>query len=228
MFFASNHKSALNHASFVHSAVRGLVGAGSVIAVSNSDITVCSPLGVVEGKKLRLIIDLRELNKHIDTVHFRYDDIKVACSLFEQGDFFFSFDLKSAYHHIDIDPAYYKYLGFEWDGQFYVFASLPFGLCSAPYVFTKVCRALVKSWRARGFKAFMFLDDGAGAAESEQRCKDISKAVKMDIAKSGFLLSEKSRLEPAQVGELLGFVLDLRIGQLSATNRRVEKMFDLL
>lgn len=67
----------------------------------------------------------------------------------------FSFDLKSAYHHIDICEEHRKFLSFKWpssDGvmKFYEFKVLPFGLTSAPYVFTKVVRQLGKYWRGRG------------------------------------------------------------------------------
>ena len=204
---ARNHASALKHALFVSESVKDLCDNGSVLEVSPDDIHVCSPLGVAEGKKLRLILDLRELNKCLDVVHFKYDDIRTACNLFDVGDFFFVFDLKSAYHHVDIDPQYYKYLGFEWGGRHYVFASLPFGLCTAPYVFTKICRVLVKAWRARGLRIFMYLDDGACAAASREDCQSLSDMVKGDLLNAGFLLSEKSRFTPSQAGELLGFKL---------------------
>ena len=49
-----------------------------------------------------------------DLQKFKYEDISTLKTLFEPGEYFFSFDLKSAYHHVDIDPQYYKYLGFEY------------------------------------------------------------------------------------------------------------------
>ena len=60
-----------------------------------------------------------------------------------------------------------KFLSFKWpsvDGvmHFYEFKVLPFGLISAPYIFTKVIRQLVKFWRAHGHLALMYLDDGIG------------------------------------------------------------------
>ena len=42
---------------------------------------------------------------------------------------------------------------------------LPFGLSSAPYVFPKLMRPLVKLWRAKGLKAVMYLDDGIRAVK---------------------------------------------------------------
>ena len=79
----------------------------------------------------------------------------------------FSFDLKSGYHHIDVAKCHRKYLGFEWGGSFYAFVVLPFGLSSAPYVFTKMMRPLVRLWRSKGLKAIVYLDDGIVAVPDE-------------------------------------------------------------
>ena len=122
---------------------------------------------------------------------FKYDDVRTAATIFEKGDYFFSFDLKSAYHHIEIEPDYHKYFGFSWKNEdnqvvFYVFTCLPFGLCTAPYVFTKVCRVLVRHWRSQGFKTLMFLDDGAGSANSMRSSRAIALAVRNDVLNSGF------------------------------------------
>ena len=51
----------------------------------------------------------------------------------------FKFDLKSAYHHIDILDDHQTFLGFSWvvNGvrKFFAFTVLPFGLSSVPYMF---------------------------------------------------------------------------------------------
>ena len=84
--------------------------------------------------------------------------------------FLFSFDLKLGYHHIDIFPEHRKFLTFSWsfeDGslRYFMFSVLPFGLSSAPYIFTKILRPLVKKWRGEGKSVLLFLDDGLGTAQ---------------------------------------------------------------
>ena len=44
--------------------------------------------------------------------------------------------------------------------KYFCFTVLPFGLSSAPYIFTKCLRPLVKFWRFNGVKIVVFLDDG--------------------------------------------------------------------
>ena len=62
--------------------------------------------------------------------------------------FLYKFDISQGYHRIDIDDNYQKYLGFSWkiDGKisYFMFIALPFSLSSAPFIFTKVMRCLVK------------------------------------------------------------------------------------
>ena len=47
-------------------------------------------------------------------------------------------DLKSAYQHVPVHPADQHLLGIEWNGTTYLDRALPFGLRSAPKLFTAV------------------------------------------------------------------------------------------
>ena len=60
-------------------------------------------------------------------------------TLFEKGDYLFSFDLND----IDIAEEHRKYLGYSWQKRYYVFTVFPFGLSTASYIFTKIVRPLV-------------------------------------------------------------------------------------
>ena len=62
---------------------------------------------------------------------------------------FFTWDLKSGYHHVDICLDHQKYLGFAWPYsgvvRYFTFAVLSFGLSCACFCFTKLMRPLVRS-----------------------------------------------------------------------------------
>ena len=94
-------------------------------------------------------MNLRHVNRSLWKQKFKYEDLRVVMMLFGPGEWMFSFDLKSGYHHIDVAQKYRKYLGFSWEGALYRCVVLPFGLSSAPYVFTKMMRPLVKLWQWR-------------------------------------------------------------------------------
>ena len=53
-------------------------------------------------------------------------------------------DLKSAYRHVPVHPADQHLLGIEWNGTTYLDRALPFGLRSAPKLFTAVADGV--SW----------------------------------------------------------------------------------
>jgi hypothetical protein len=87
----------------------------------------------------------------------------------------FSYDLKSAYHHLQIFPADRMYLGFQWENRYYVYNVLPFGLATSGYIFSKVTREIVNYWRGKGFKIIMYLDDGLGGATCTSYESNIEK-----------------------------------------------------
>jgi hypothetical protein len=59
-----------------------------------------------------LPLDLKSLTTSLKSLHrfkFKYGDGKVAREMFDIGDFIFSPDLKSAYHHIVIFEEHQQY-----------------------------------------------------------------------------------------------------------------------
>ena len=76
--------------------------------------------------------------------------------------------------------------------RYFHFSVLPFGLSSAPYLFTKLLKSLVKKWRTEGKPIVVFLDDGLGAAPNHNiKAKIDSLAVHSDPLKSGFLQAKE-------------------------------------
>ena len=56
----------------------------------------------MDGGNSRLIINLHYLNQYLWQDNFKYKDLRIAMLMFLKGNFMFSFDLKSGYHHVDI------------------------------------------------------------------------------------------------------------------------------
>lgn len=135
---SSNKKSALKHSYFVDKSTEELVN-NECIRELNYVPSVVSPqsVSVQKSGKKRLILDLREVNKHVWKEKIKADDWRLASTYFSQDCYMTKFDLKSGYHHVDITEKCQKYLGFSWNNKYYVFTVLPFGLTSAPYIFTK-------------------------------------------------------------------------------------------
>ena len=191
-----NNKSSLDHPKFVETAILDLVKCGAVIQSTNKPYVI-NPLTVAQNtNKLRLVLDLRHINKRIDLDKIKFEDWKVALQLVKQGDFLFSFDLKSGYHHIGIHKEHQKFLGFSWnfDGhiKYFYFIVLPFGLASAGHIFTKTIKCLVKHWRSHSINIIVYLDDGLGIAESLSVALNIGDRVREDILRSGFIVNARN------------------------------------
>jgi hypothetical protein len=54
------------------------------------------------------------------------------------------------FDHIDINEAYFQYLGLSWKDKYYVYTACPFGMSAAGLIFSKVVRELVRKWRTAG------------------------------------------------------------------------------
>ena len=227
-----NNRSSLSHAEFVEEAIQDLVESGRVVE-TNVPPRVVNPLSVsvqANGKK-RLILDLRYVNKFLRKMHVKYEDWKTAMSYFARGEYMFSFDLKSGYHHVEIFEGHQTYLGFSWKHsnsnqvKFYVFTVLPFGLSSAPHVFTKILKPLEKHWRHQGICVAVFLDDGWGIEKDSQVCSIVADAVRTDLFKAGFVTNEdKSVWIPSQRLDWLGITWDSASGTIEIVDRRVAKI----
>ena len=93
----------------------------------------------------------------------------------------FSFDLKSGYYHIGIHRNT-KLTSDSGDEIFYIYTFLPFGLSTAPYVFSKLLEQLEKHWRLQGICMAIFLDSGwATVQDHRQDCQTTAQAVRNDF-----------------------------------------------
>ena len=122
--------------------------------------------------------------------------MRTVAVVYEQGDYLVTFDLKSGYHHISISESYWKYLGFQWVGKsgkpsWYVFCVLPFGLSTAPYVFTKVTRVLLRHWHSDGIWCQLYM--GSGGHSALEGAKEVAKRLQTDLLKAWFVPNEKKK-----------------------------------
>ena len=87
---------------------------------------------------------------------------------------------------------------------FYQFNVLPFGLATAPFIFSKLVRVMVTYWRAKGHKVIMSLDDGLGGPSNINEAQQLSDFVRHSLKDFGFLTS--------QIVQWLGFEWHMKSG----------------
>ncbi|CAJ0955088.1 unnamed protein product [Ranitomeya imitator] len=90
----------------------------------------------------------------------------------QKGEFLASIDIQDAYLHIPIFPPHQRFLRFAIHDEHFQFTALPFGLATAPRVFTKVMMAIISILLYRCMVVLPYLDDLLIKGPSFQACAD--------------------------------------------------------
>ena len=87
------------------------------------------------------------------------DTISSVPSTVRKGDYAFKIDLQDAYFHVPIHPDSRKYLRFAFQRKVYQFRELPFGLNTAPQVFTHLGHTVAVYLHRQGISVIPYLGD---------------------------------------------------------------------
>ncbi|XP_073431733.1 protein ILRUN isoform X1 [Dendrobates tinctorius] len=141
------------------------------------------------------------------------ESVKTAIPLIGPSYFMATIDLKDAYFHIPIHPSHRKYLRFAIQQgpeiRHFQYNVLPFGISSAPRVFSKIMTEAVPHIRSQGICIVPYMDDllviGASYKTLEHQV-----AQTLDILQSLEWIPniKKSQIQPSQVVKFLGILLD--------------------
>ncbi|KAK0404354.1 hypothetical protein QR680_017418 [Steinernema hermaphroditum] len=157
----------------------------------------------------RPVINLRPLNKFIRARHFKMESISMLRSLLLPDDWLAKLDMKDAYFGVPIAASDRKWLCFKFNGSTYQFRALPFGLSSAPYVYSKVMRVVATHLRQLGLRLIVYLDDWLFLNESKKGLVQDLKVVRSVFAHLGLIINEeKSSQTPSRTLEFLGFIVN--------------------
>lgn len=135
--------------SIVNNCINELVQKGAVVKCRKVKNQFLSPYFVRQKPdgSYRFILNLKKLNKYVNTEHFKIEDLKIASKLISKNDFMFSLDLQDAYLMVPVHLISQKYLSFKFGKSYNKFIVLLFGLCSSPYIFIKIMKPVVKYLR---------------------------------------------------------------------------------
>jgi hypothetical protein len=149
------------HRCFIRSELQELLKKGA-IEVCLQKPNFISPLNVVPKKngKFRLICNLKSLNSHIDCSKFRSEDIRETIDMLQYEDYMTSLDLKDCFYHMRLAPEYRDYMGFEFEGVYFRWCVLPFGLNMSPYYCCKIIRPTIVFLRGvHNIRVQVYVDD---------------------------------------------------------------------
>ena len=179
--------------------------------------------------KYRLILNLKQLNRHIENFHFKMDTFVSAIKLVHKNCFMASIDLLDAYYSVPMDKASTKFLKFQWQGKLYAFTCMPNGLCSAPRTFTKLMKPCFAWLRQLGHTNVAYIDDSLLISDSFTECQENVGDTKRVLEKLGFLINmQKSVLKPTQQITFLGFIIDSVTMTVTLTPQKQESTKNII
>ena len=222
-----NHPSSLANPTSVNAFIAAELDAGRLqgpVAASVKPLLHTSPIGLVPKghtmNRWRMIVDLSfpataSVNDGIkaDLCSLRYatlDDALQLVSRLGRDSQLVKIDLKDAYRMIPIHPADHYLLAITWEGATYVDRSLPFGLRSAPKLFTAVADALAWALFRRGIRFLLhYLDDFLFIGEPDSLEAATAKAYATEVFDElGVPVASHKTEGPATCVTFLGIVID--------------------
>ena len=139
-------------------------------------------------------------------------------------------DVKHAYRNIPVHPEDRHLLGMKFEGKVYLDTTLPFGLRSAPKIFTAVADALEFVIRNHGVARIMhYLDDyltlgPPGLEDCSQNLATITNC----CHQLGVPLKQEKVEGPTTCLEFLGIILDTAKMELRLSDERIHNLEALL
>ena len=199
-----------------------------------------SPFGVIPKKgkpdKWRLILDLSAPEGHSvndgiskELASLSYVSVDQVVSAIRQrgrGSLMAKMDIKHAYRNVPVHPKDRLILGMQWKGSSFVDAALPFGLRSAPLLFTAVADAvqfIMEKWGV-GWVAH-YIDDfiTVGSPESTE-CTENVRLMHSICDQLGLPIELSKDVGPSSILTFLGIELDSNRLELRLPREKLQQL----
>ena len=145
---------------------------------------------------------------------FPYVHDKLCAKLCRKRRLRIQIDLQDAYFHVPIHPNSRKYFRFAFENRVYQFQVLPFGLNTAPQVFTRLGHTVTVYLHRQGISVIPYLDDWLIHHPDRQVLLRHQTLLINTLDLVGFILNrKKSELDLTQDLQFLGIRLRLDIGK---------------
>ena len=173
----------------------------------------------------RPVINLKQLNKFVKSEHFKMEGLHTVKVLIQQNDWMAKVDLKDAFFMVPIAQQHQHLLLFKTEMGTFHFKCLPFGLCTAPRVFTKVLKPAIELLRSVGIRLVIYMDDMLIMAHSKEMLREHVYQVLFLLENLGFIVnSKKSLLSPSQEIEFLGMIVNSQTMEIKLPGQKIKKI----
>jgi hypothetical protein len=228
------HESATNpsKAEMLQSSVDEMLQKNAVELVNNtSSLGFYSHVFLVIKKtgKFRPVINLRVLNQTLEVPTFKMETVASIAAAASPGDWAVSLDLTDGYFHVPIAKWFRKYLRFVINQKVYQFRALPFGLATAPRIFTKILAPMAKYLHSLGIPLHRFIDDLLiKALSQEQLLQWAIVVIKLLVALGYHINLPKSMLDPTQDYIYIGVRFLTAQGLMKPPDDRISKILECI
>ena len=244
---ARNHPSAASNPLVVREYIRKEVSAGRLVGPLPQELlplVMISPIGLVpkahQPGKWRMIVDLSfpfahsvntGISEELSSITYARVDDAVACiQQLGRGTTLAKLDLQNAYRNIPIYPHDQHLLGIAWEGETFVDRALPFGLRSAPKIFSAVADMMAWALHWAGIHNLIhYLDDFLfmGTPDSEEGAHILALALRI-FQILGFPVAPHKTEGPATLVTFLGILLDTVAMEMRLPAEKIERLKALL
>ena len=210
------------HEAFIDREQAKMMADGLIREIHPREAHIVHPMHVHEhNMKLRLIDDKRYTNAYEATPKFKMQSLeKDIPKAVQPGYVLLTKDLEKAYYKLMMSKKSRKYQCRYWKGRYFECLCLLFGGTTAPFVFTKLCRPLVRFLGAILVSLINFIDDwlfGAMIAEFERLRILIDKL----FLALGWVFNTKG--EEGVIVKFLGYLVDASKREFSVPPVKVER-----
>ncbi len=157
----------------------------------------------------RPVFNMKELNQFVQYEKLKMEGMPMLCTLLEKNDWMTKIDLKDAYFCLPIAHEHKKLFRFRWDNALFQFRVCPFGLASAPRIFTKILKPAMGFCRRLGIRLLIYLDDLIILNQNPENLTVDTNSIIWILQHLGFVINwNKSVPVPQQQLEYLGFTIN--------------------
>jgi ribonuclease HI len=158
------------------------------------------------------------------------ESIQAVFDMSQIDDWATTLDIKSAYSHVTVQAELRPYLAFEFEERLYRYRTVPFGLKTAPRVFTRLMRPVAQWIRQQlDTRICVYMDDVLILASSEEETRERTSRIKRLLTDLGLTLSpSKCHDQPRQQVKFLGWELDFQKQEISTPRDRRRTLLENL
>ena len=154
-----------------------------------------------------------------------------------KGGYLWVADLEDAYWRIPVHPKFHRLLGAEWLGKVFIYACLPFGLATAPRIFTQFGDILIwilhfqnpSLWTDGNILLTKhYVDDFWGGSRNRQTAwKQYNSFLKL-LKNLNIPTSPNKVQSPSYIVTILGFVINTMTRTVSLDPKKVKEYLQLI